>query len=496
MKPSTAPANILLAGLFHETNTFLETPATLDEFEILRGDELFTARGNSSPLAGFLAVADAHRWQVHPTVSYTATPSGMVCDDVFENYWREFAAAANGYTDVPLDAIYLVLHGAMVTQSHPDAEGEFLRRLRGLAHLRDVPVFAVVDLHANVTAAMAIHADFISAYQLNPHSDAEASARRAAEFLQRYLVTGQRPRITYRHPPIVLPPTGTATASEPMASLEATARRWEGAVEAILEIAVLAGFSHADTPDSGVAFLVNSIGQSPEIEQALSELVETAEALKTRGTPTEASVAEAFSRTVPGDGPLILVEPADNIGGGAPGDGTVLLRALFQYHVSNAGVIINDPQAVALLSDKTIGAEVDIAIGGKGSSLDPGPYPIRGILRHRSNGNFELEDKQSHLASMGGSSINMGPTLIIDSEGVTIMLTSHKTPPFDLGQWRSQGVEPSKFDVIVVKAAVAHRRAYDRISTRSITVDTPGPCTSNLRLLPYKLLKTPVGGGR
>lgn len=492
MKPQYTRPDILLGGLFHETNTFLETPAAIGEFDILRGDGLFSARGNSSPLAGFLAVADEHNWNIHPTVSYCATPSGMVLDSVFEAYWQEFRTAADTFCDIRFDAIYLVLHGAMTAESHPDAEGELLRRIRSLPPLADTPIFAIVDLHANVTAAMTQHADFISAYRQNPHIDAEESARRAAQFLHRYLETGQRPQMTYRHPPIVLPPTGTATASDPMATLEGIARRWEATVDEILEIAVLAGFSHADTPDTGVAFIVNSIGSPPQIDTALDELAETAEALKLRGIPREASVAEAFGRTVPGDGPLILVEPSDNIGGGAPGDGTVLLRALFEYRISNAGVIINDPGAVATLSDKAIGSDVDIAVGGKGSSLDPGPFSLRGRLISRSDGHFELEDKQSHLASMGGASIHMGATVVIESEGIIVMVTSHKTPPFDLGQWRSQGIEPADFSVIVVKAAVAHRRAYDRISNRSITVDTPGPCTSNLGLLPYKKLKTGI----
>lgn len=489
MQPKNRRPNILLGGLFHETNTFLETPAGLDEFDTFRGDELFSTRGNGSPMAGFLDVAEACNWNVWPTVFYTATPSGTVLDTVFESYWREFEAEANRHSATPPDAVFLVLHGAMATESFPDAEGELLRRIRGIPHLADAPVFAIVDLHANVTAAMAKYADFISAYRENPHIDAEESSRRSATFLKRCLETGQRPRMTYLHPPIVLPPTGTATASDPMATLEAIARRWEQSTEEILDIAVLAGFSHADTPDTGVAFIVNSIAPVPAIDQALSELAAAAEALKLSGIPAEATVEEAFSRDVPGDGPLILVEPSDNIGGGAPGDGTVLLRALFRYRAHNAGIVINDPDAVAAIADKAVGEEVDIAIGGKGSSLDPGPFRLRGKLVHRSDGRFELEDRQSHLASMEGVYINMGPTVVIQSEGITVMVTSNKTPPFDLGQWRSQGIDPAKFDIIVVKAAVAHRRAYNRISNRSITVDTPGPCTSNLGILPYKLLK-------
>ena len=75
---------------------------------------------------------------------------------------------------------------------------------------------------------------------------------------------------------------------------------------------------------------------------------------------------------------------------------------------------------------------------------------------------------------------------------ITILLTSIKTPPFDLGQWRSQGIEPTKLAVIGVKAAVAHRRAYDPIAARMLWVDTPGPCRSDLSKLPFKHVRRPV----
>src|SRR5207249_2389225 len=98
----------------------------------------------------------------------------------------------------------------------------------------------------------------------------------------------------------------------------------------------------------------------------------------------------------------------------------------------------------------------------------------------------------SHLASMCGIHINMGPSAVVRSGGVRILLTSRKTPPFDLGQWRSQGIDPESLRVIGVKAAVAHRRAYDPIAKASYTVDTPGPCSSNLRAFPFRKIRRPV----
>jgi microcystin degradation protein MlrC len=127
-----------------------------------------------------------------------------------------------------------------------------------------------------------------------------------------------------------------------------------------------------------------------------------------------------------------------------------------------------------------------------GSRLDQGPLDLKVKLLSRSSGHFELEDKQSHLASMCGDFFEMGPCAVVQHGGVKILLTTNKTAPFDLGQWRSQGINPEKLNVIVVKAAVAHRAAYDPITARSFTVDSPGPCSSDLSQLPYRRVRRPI----
>ena len=132
----------------------------------------------------------------------------------------------------------------------------------------------------------------------------------------------------------------------------------------------------------------------------------------------------------------------------------------------NAAVCINDPQAVERLQHVKRGEVVWLPIGGKVNKLDKGPVVVEVELVSHWSGLFELEDKNSHLASMSGDTFDMGPCSVVKHQGVTILLTSNRTPPFDLGQWRSQGLEPTRFSVIGVKAAVAHRRAYDSIASR------------------------------
>ena len=486
------PKRVLIAGLFHETHTFLDGTTGLRDFAVMRGKELLRCAGDSSPLGGVLECAREFGWEIVPTVDFRATPSAIVEDEVVETFWSELAARIPHGESAPFDAVYLVLHGAMTSQSFPDVTGEILARLReriGAA----VPVFGVFDLHANFTQRMADSANCLVAYRENPHSDARCAAQIAARLLQRTLTTGQVPRMFWHHPPVVWPPTGVCTANEPMLSLERLARELESGSPEFWAASVSAGFAFADTPDTGVSFTIATVGAEAEARAALKRLSTFALEKMDVGNVTDPPVSEVFAQLDPlPPGLTVLVEPSDNIGGGAPGDSTGVLRALIERRIPNAAICINDPEAVQRLSSLGPGAKIMLPIGGRGSWLDAGPLTLELELVRRGDGKFELEDKQSHLASMCGDRFDMGPCAVVRHGGITILLTSIRTPPFDLGQWRSQGIEPTALSVIVVKAAVAHRRVYDPIVTRMLWVDTPGPCTSNLRSLPYRKIQRPV----
>ena len=479
---------VLIAGLFHETHTFLEGTTGMRDFAVLRGDELLRCAGDSSPLGGVLECACEFEWEVVPAVDFRASPSAMVEDEVVVTFWSDLAARIA----TPPDAVYLVLHGAMASQSFADVEGEILSRLRKLIGLA-VPVFGVFDLHANFTQRMADLANCLVAYRENPHTDARNAAQIAARLLQRTLTTGEVPRTFWHHPPLMWPPTGVCTANEPMLSLERLARELEAASPNFWDVSVSAGFAFADTPDTGVSFAIATTGAESEARAALERLSASALESKAVGNVTDPSIGEVFAPLQPlPPGLTVLVEPSDNIGGGAPGDGTGLLRALVERRIQNAAICINDPAAVRHLSSLLPGAKATLPIGGRGSRIDAGPLTLEVELLRSGDGKFELEDKQSHLASMCGDRFDMGPCAVVRHGGLAILLTSNKTPPFDLGQWRSQGIEPTALSVIAVKAAVAHRRAYDRIAARMLWVETPGPCMSNLQSLPYRKIQRPI----
>jgi len=490
------PKRVLLAGLFHETHTFLDGTTTRDDFAVRSGDRLFDAAGDGSPLSGVLEVAASCAWDVLPAVDLRAMPSAVVKDDVFEFFWQQFASAFHRQRAEGIAGIFLVLHGAMVCQTVPDVEGALIERIRALPGAEELPLCGVLDLHGNISRRTIERSQGFIAYRTNPHMDARQAAMDGASLLDRILTTGRQPTALFESSPLMWPPTGTATADEPMRGLEALAREMERENPEIAAVNVMAGFSFADTHETGVSFSAVTFGDVERARRGLRKLRAYALAHCEEGNvvppPLEEVLPQVLDRIARGQTPVALVEPADNIGGGAPGDAPTVLRALLAHRVDRAAVVINDPSAVAALADVPLGGSKRLSIGGKGSRFTDPPLTLDVQLLSRSDGRFELEDRQSHLASMSGVQIEMGPCAVVRQDGVTILLTTRKTPPFDLGQLRSQGIEPEMLNVIGIKAAVAHRRAYDRITKCSFTVSTPGPCSGDLTSFPFRHVRRPL----
>ncbi|QDU78730.1 hypothetical protein Pla110_04340 [Polystyrenella longa] len=483
---------ILLAGLFHETHTFLEEITRPDDFEIRRGDELLQVAGDGSPLAAVVEFGTEAGWTFLPTIDMRAMPSGTVANEVFEEFWH---AISDGYLQQfanGIDGIYLVLHGAMATDKYPDAEGELLHRLRQLDGAKDIPICGVLDLHGNISPEMMQASQGFVSYQCNPHTDAHAAAYSGAKLLSEVLRRNEFPTVLHQAAGLLWAPTATGTDDVPMKTLEEMARRYEQTEEGVAAVNIFGGYAFADTPHTGVSISIVSYGEPSRAQDLLDHLISKANADHVHAQVTdldpEGLVSHLRQHIDAGENPIVLAEPSDNIGGGAPGDGTSLLSFFLKHNFPGFVVVIDDAAAVATLQTESLGDQVTVVVGGKGSALGEGPVEFTGELIHRSDGHFELEDRNSHLASIAGVQIDMGPCAVLKHPLGSILLTSRKTPPFDLGQLRSQGIIPEEATLIAVKAAVAHRRAYNPIARANYTVDTPGPCSSNLKLFPYKLV--------
>ena len=485
-------SRVLLAGLSHQTNTFVGGRTSLESFDIRRGEEILQA-GDGVDVAGVLEVAENHGWELLPVADLRAIPGATVADAVVDLFWAEFQAVADAAAAKGVDGIFLILHGAMVSESMDDVEGEILRRIRGIDHLSDAPICGVFDLHANFTEAMARQSDGLIAYREYPPADAKEAASDAALLLEKLMQTENRPATVWDHPPVMWPPGNTATDAEPMLSLEERAREIEAEVPDILALNVLAGFPFADVPEAGVSFSAVTVGDIELARGALRELNVIASSLRNVGNRPRMLLEEAMRRL--GDhreGPVLLVESSDNISAGASGDGTTLLRALVERGVPDAGIIINDPETVVALRDARSGERYEVEIGGKSGQIGAEPMPLAVEMVSKSDGRFVPESRQGWFTYDSSELVDMGPCAVVRHGGVTVLLTSRRTPPSDLGQWRSQGMDPEDFFAVVIKAGTEHEQAYGPIARASYTLDLPGPCAENLRRLPFKGVSRPI----
>lgn len=486
-----AEKRVLVAGLYHQTNTFVGGRTGLDNFEIRRGQEMLqTETDDAYPVAGVLRVAQQRGWHVLPVVEMRALPGPTVADAVVDLFWAEFQAVADRELGGGIDGVFLVVHGAMVSDSWSDVEGEILRRIRGIEHLSDAPVCGVMDPLANFTEAMGRQSDGLIAHRGSPPSDSREAADLAADTLDGLMLAEDRPATVWDHPPIMWPPSLAATGGGPIVALKGRARQIEAEVPDVLAVNVLAGFPYADVPEAGVSFSAVTTGDLELARGALRELNVLASSLREAGTPRLTSLEDAMDRLEDHrEGPVLLVEPSDDAEAGAAGDATRVLRALAEREVPDAGVVINDPETVAALADVRSGEHRDVEIGGKSGQLGSEPLSLAVEVVSKSDGRF---DRENGAGRSGGGEVRVGPCAVVRHGGITVLLTSERVLPPDPGQWRSQDIEPEDMFVIAVKSSAEHGGAYGSMARASYALDLPGPCAPDLRRLPFENVTRPV----
>ena len=334
----------------HLHHSFIRLPD--DNYEPLPYDTRASIIG--SPWGnGFLDYAGSQGWTVVPAIQMAANPSGMVTqnaiDTFHEHFFKVFERECSN-----VDGIFLVLHGAMVSEECDDVEGAFLREIRKRldAHGIDIPVAAVIDLHANVSLDMTDFSTCLYSYRMNPHNDAREAAVQATALLGQ-LMRGRKATQHHLATRYLIPPTGLATVANPMKAVQAKARAIEAEDSDILCINVMGGFSYADIADCGFSINCSTSGNPATARGYLSTLVDVFEANMVNAYPTDSAlnvVLDRIDNEPRGKGPVLLVEPADNIGGGTPGDGTGLLTPLLQTGRKNIVAILNDAEAASICS--------------------------------------------------------------------------------------------------------------------------------------------------
>jgi microcystin degradation protein MlrC len=468
---------IAVGGIFHETNTFVADPTTLADFrayQFAAGDDLLDWRSTRSEIGGFLTGCAARDWQPVPSLFAAALPAGLVDHAAFESLTSQLI---DGLTRGGRpDGVLLCLHGAMATGQSPDADGEVLTRLAA-ALGPDVPVVVTLDFHANTGDAMTGNADALLGYDTYPHVDMYDRGLEAAGVLEAILRTGQRRRNVHRKVGLITPPQVQYTDSEPMRAIMKHVHAVEAA--AGVTVTVTPGFPYADVDCMGLSVVTSS----PDPDAAAQAATAVADDIAARAEDFSYAcypVAEAvrLALTAEGPGPVVLVDSADNVGGGGPGDGTAILAEWLAQKGTGLAVVIADPAAVARAIEAGIGTRLTVEAGGHTDERHGPPIPVTGTVRLISDGTYV------HRGSYAtGITTRMGRSVVLEASGNTIVLTERRVMPFDAQQLLSVGVSPRHCRALVVKSAIAWRAAYGEYASQVIEVDAPGVCTANLRRL-------------
>jgi len=473
---------VLIAGLWHETNTFSPIATGLAAFQAYQwaeGDGL-AARyaGTNTEIGGMLKGAAAAGLAVVPGLFAGAIPSGTVTRDAFEELAGRIVETAR--CGLP-DGALLALHGAMVVDGIPEADAELARRVRGVLPA-DAPLVATYDLHANVSAALVEACDMLIGYDTFPHTDMGARGEEAAARLAAMLATGSRPAKAFRKLSMITVPQMQATAEPPMAAVMARVAEAEE-VDGVDVVSVAQGFAYADVDHLGVA--VTGYGSDPAaLEREVDAVAAAIEAVREAFRPALVPVAEAVSLAAasggePGTGPVVLVEPADNVGGGAPGDGTAILAEMVRRRVAGT-VVIWDPVAVAAARGQ---ARFAGPVGGRTlPALHGDPVVVEGAVVFDEPAVRYVRDG----AYMTGQEVPMGDVVVVRTGfGLNVVLTGERVMPFDDTHLRRVGIDPAAEPAMLAKSGSAWKIAFQAIARRAVVVDTGGVCASLVERLPY-----------
>ena len=483
-------AKLVIAMMMHETNTFSPLPTPIESFArrgALRGEAAIAdAAGTNTPLGGFVDLAREAGCEFVVPIAGNANPSGLVTNAAFDEMTGEIVAAvASG-----CDGVMLALHGAMVTETYDDGEGELLSRIRAVAP--DVPIAVALDFHAQMTDAMVRGATIITGYRTYPHIDMAETSRRAGRTLLRTLAGEVRPRAVWDSRPIMSSTLVHTPSREPMKSLMAMAAEAEDSGR-VLNASVFGGFPQADIPHLALSAVAVCDGQTAEGELLLARVLDQAwerrQGFLFHPEPLAEQVARA--RTLEG-GPIVLADHGDNTASGGTQDVmSVIEEAMRQGLDTACAGPICAPAAVARMIEAGVGAEVTLALGGKvdmpAMGLKARPLEVRGRVRRITDGEFVVTGPMAT-----GQVIRMGRTAVLDTGRMEIVVSELRAEPFDLGVFTHCGIDPTRKRYVLIKSRQHFRAGFEPIARHIVMCDGEGCTASDLALFDYKRIRRPL----
>jgi len=487
--------HVVIATLSHETNTFSPVRTDLDRFSGGRGEPLAgeEARrvyaGTASCVGGFLQAAEEAGARISIPVVAAAPPSGPVEDEAYEYAAQRILAAVRG----GCDALLLDLHGAMVTRSFDDGEGELLRRIRAAAP--ELPIAVALDMHANVFPAMIDNATVVAGYHTYPHVDMDGTAKKAGRVLLRSLAGEYRPTMAWGNAPMLPHVMRQGTDDFPNRELQARAAAMEA--EGALAVSLFTGFPHADVHHAGLSVVAVTDGDTQLAASLVDELLDQAwndrAAFVYEVEALEDSVARAKTLgAAPGDGPVLLLDHYDNTASGGTMDTTEVLAEILRQGLDDVAVFgFYDPEVVAEMAQAGVGAEVTVSLGGKlpmpALSRQSRPLTLTGRVKLLSEGRFPAT-----VAMSRGLTMNMGRSGVLSVGGIDIVVVSRHIEPFDPGCFRSLGIEPTSRRFLMLKSRIHYRVGFKPLVREIVECAGLGVCTSDYAEVSFERVRRPI----
>lgn len=484
---------IAVAGFQHETNSFTDHRADhayfclhRDRPPLVRGADVITAlRHGSYGLSGFLDAAEPD-WDLVPLVWASGGAGGPVTDDAFERIVGDTIERL--LKAGRIDGLYLDLHGAMVTESIDDAEGEMLRRARHILGPR-VPIVVSLDYHANVSDAMVQLADGMVVFRTYPHVDRPETGVRAARILARLLREGIPAGRALRKTPFLLPIDFQCTLVEPNRSIAA----WSPAVDSfepeVINASYAAGFPPSDTEACGPAVVVHARtqAQADRVADAYLDFVLQRETdFGAEFWRESEGVEEALRRARTATRPVVIADTQDNPGAGGSGNTVGLLRALHERHAQGvlAGYFF-DAEAARRACEAGEGARLQLALGAAVS--DGEPFEATFDVVRCASGPFRYTG-----AVAGNVEADLGHMALLRTGGMDIAVTSRNVQAYDAAPFERLGADPTAARILVLKSTCHFRAVFEPMADSVMTVLSPGKVQPDPAACRYQRLRPDV----
>lgn len=481
---------VLVAMMKHETNTFSPIVTDLDRFMAWGGhvgEAAYKAyKGTGMPFGAYLDLLEAAGHEVVTPVAAEAMPSGPVRKEAYEFLTGKILDAVRD----GVDAAMLDLHGAMVAETTDDGEGTLLEQMRAIAP--GLPIAVTYDLHTNLTPRMVENCTCLIGYKTYPHIDMHAVGDQIGRVLLRAMAGEVRPVMAWGAPPLLAQTLRMGHDDEPMKSLLAMAREAE-AEPGILAATVFGGFPLADFHDAGSSICIVADGDQALADRWRDRLVEEMwkrrEDFVYQHEPLGEAVARAKTLT---DGPILLLDHADNTGSGGTQDVMTVIEEVLRQGLDDVAVAaVWDPAAVTAMQKAGIGATITLDLGGKTDmpSIDRGGQPLRvtGKVKVLTDGEWIVRGPM-----YTGVKVSMGPSAVLLVDGLEIVITSRHHEPWDLGVFTSVGIQPEHKRYLLLKSRIHYRAGFGDLGRHTITCDGHGVTTSDNSILDFKKVRRPI----